>query len=203
VVPDNFVLSDQNIAECRRMPNRNGMTLDHACGPAKVWAGNGKPDVKAVACMKNCEAPSPRSPRCCPTLPAMPTATWPSRTASSARSSVPTPRGRRALHRPRQRRQRPAKAPRGRWFGCGPALLKKNGCTACHGIDNKIVGPGFRDVAKKYAGRADAVAYLTGKIKAGGTGVWGAMPHAPAGPARGRCEGHRPVAGRRRQEVNR
>jgi hypothetical protein len=36
VVPDNFVLSDQNIAEVqKRMPNRNGMTTEHA-----MWPGN-------------------------------------------------------------------------------------------------------------------------------------------------------------------
>ena len=31
-------------------------------------------------------------------------------------------------------------------------------------------------VATKYAGRADAEAYLAGKIKAGGQGVWGPIP---------------------------
>lgn len=43
-------------------------------------------------------------------------------------------------------------------------------------MDNKIIGPGFREIARKYAGRADAVDYLTGKIRAGGAGVWGAIP---------------------------
>jgi cytochrome c len=55
-------------------------------------------------------------------------------------------------------------------------LTQKYTCVACHGMDNKIVGPSFRDVAKKYAGGADAVGYLAGKIKAGGTGVWGSIP---------------------------
>jgi cytochrome c len=31
-------------------------------------------------------------------------------------------------------------------------------------------------VANKYAGKADAKAYLAGKIKAGSSGVWGDMP---------------------------
>jgi cytochrome c len=53
------------------------------------------------------------------------------------------------------------------------ALLGKNGCTACHGVDKKIVGPGFNEIAKKHAGKAD---YLVGKIKAGGVGVWGPIP---------------------------
>jgi cytochrome c len=55
-------------------------------------------------------------------------------------------------------------------------LLQKHACTTCHGIDRKIVGPSFADIAKKYPGRADAAAYLAGKIKAGGSGVWGSIP---------------------------
>ena len=58
----------------------------------------------------------------------------------------------------------------------GPSLVKANSCTSCHGMTNKIVGPAFQDVAKKYAGRSDAVEYLTGKIRKGGTAVWGSIP---------------------------
>ena len=43
-------------------------------------------------------------------------------------------------------------------------------------MDNKIVGPGFKEIANKYAGRADAQAYLSSKIKDGGQGVWGTIP---------------------------
>ena len=50
IVPDNFVLSDKNIAEVQKtMPNRNGMTSQHG-----MWDVKGKPDVKNVACMKDC-----------------------------------------------------------------------------------------------------------------------------------------------------
>lgn len=61
------------------------------------------------------------------------------------------------------------------------ALAKANACMSCHGVDHKIVGPAFRDVAKKYSGRPDEVAYLAGKIKKGGEGAWGpiAMPEQP------------------------
>jgi cytochrome c len=55
-------------------------------------------------------------------------------------------------------------------------LLTKNGCSACHTVDAKLVGPAFRDVAKKYAGQPDAPGYLAGKIRAGGSGVWGTIP---------------------------
>lgn len=50
---------------------------------------------------------------------------------------------------------------------------------ACHGVENKILGPSFPDVAKKNAGRADAVAALAIKIKAGGSGAWGAISMPP------------------------
>lgn len=55
----------------------------------------------------------------------------------------------------------------------GQGLLQKNGCTVCHGVSNKMVGPAFTDVAKKHAGKAE---YLAGKIKSGGSGIWGSVP---------------------------
>jgi len=56
------------------------------------------------------------------------------------------------------------------------ALAKAKGCNACHAVNAKQVGPAYKDVAKKYAGRADAVEYLADKIKNGGVGVWGNIP---------------------------
>ena len=58
-------------------------------------------------------------------------------------------------------------------------LAKKNACTACHSIDKKLVGPAYKDVAKKYAGNAKAEAMLIEKVKKGGTGVWGQIPMPP------------------------
>ena len=58
-------------------------------------------------------------------------------------------------------------------------LLKKNGCTACHAVDKKIIGPSYQDVAAKYKGDAKAAAYLQDKIKKGGSGVWGQIPMPP------------------------
>ena len=55
-------------------------------------------------------------------------------------------------------------------------LAKAKNCMACHGIDNKIVGPAYKDVAKKYAGQKDAEDKLTQKVLKGGGGVWGAIP---------------------------
>lgn len=56
------------------------------------------------------------------------------------------------------------------------ALAQKNACMACHGVDKKLVGPAYQDVAKKYAGQADAVAKVTESIKKGGSGKWGPVP---------------------------
>lgn len=61
----------------------------------------------------------------------------------------------------------------------GEALMQKDGCGACHGIDKKIVGPAYVDVAAKYKGDAGALARLTQKVKAGGAGVWGQVPMPP------------------------
>ena len=61
----------------------------------------------------------------------------------------------------------------------GEELLKKNGCTACHAIDKKILGPAYQDVAAKYKGDAGAAAKLQEKVKKGGSGVWGPVPMPP------------------------
>jgi cytochrome c len=61
-------------------------------------------------------------------------------------------------------------------------LAKKNGCTACHTMDKKLVGPSYADVAKKYKGDAGAVAKLEAKVAKGGSGVWGPMPMPPNAP---------------------
>ena len=59
------------------------------------------------------------------------------------------------------------------------ALLQINGCTACHSIDNKIVGPAFKEVAQKYRGQAGAEAKLFASAKNGSSGVWGPIPMPP------------------------
>jgi cytochrome c len=54
----------------------------------------------------------------------------------------------------------------------------KYGCTACHAVDRKVVGPAFKDVAAKYRGK-DVEATLVEKVKQGGSGVWGQVPMTP------------------------
>ena len=59
------------------------------------------------------------------------------------------------------------------------ALLKKHNCVACHQIDKKVVGPAYKDVAKKYKGQKDIAVKLAEKVKKGGQGVWGPVPMPP------------------------
>jgi cytochrome c len=58
-------------------------------------------------------------------------------------------------------------------------LAQSSGCMTCHGVDKKIIGPAFKDVAAKYRGDKGAEASLAQKVKAGGKGVWGDMPMPP------------------------
>jgi len=58
-------------------------------------------------------------------------------------------------------------------------LLQASGCTACHSVDKKLIGPGFKDVAAKYRGNKGAEADLIKKVKAGTKGVWGDIPMTP------------------------
>jgi cytochrome c len=59
------------------------------------------------------------------------------------------------------------------------ALLKKHNCIACHQIDKKVVGPAYKEVAKKYKGQKDIAVKLAEKVKKGGQGAWGPVPMPP------------------------
>jgi len=58
-------------------------------------------------------------------------------------------------------------------------LAKSKNCLTCHMVDKKLVGPGFKDIAKKYKGDGGAVENLSKKVINGGSGVWGAIPMPP------------------------
>ena len=64
----------------------------------------------------------------------------------------------------------------------GEALAKKDGCFVCHTVDNKLVGPAYKEVAAKYKGDKSAEAKLVEKVKKGGSGVWGQIPMPPNFP---------------------
>lgn len=55
-------------------------------------------------------------------------------------------------------------------------LAKTRSCLACHGVDKKLVGPAFKDVALRYANQAGAADMLAHKIIKGGSGAWGPVP---------------------------
>lgn len=179
VVPDNFVLSDKTMAEAQaRLPNRNGMTTRHALWPGKTLAGTtSKPDVMAVACMSNC-ATEPTLASMLPdfarnahgNLAEQNRMVGPQHGADTTRPpGTPVVAGAAAA---------PA-APKPAAGGAPMALLNKYTCTACHAAETKLVGPSWRDISGKHGSRPDAEAYLAGKIKSGGMGVWGQIPMPP------------------------
>ena len=58
------------------------------------------------------------------------------------------------------------------------AAMKKSDCFTCHSVAKKIVGPAYKEVAKKYKGNAGAADMLVAKVKSGRSGHWGAIPMA-------------------------
>lgn len=172
VVPDDFVLTDKNIAEVQKlMPNRNGMVMYPG-----LWHVKGKPDVNGGSCMTNCVKfvqigsqlpPEVRNAQgnladqnrtfgpfigvdtTKPPLAALPGA------AGVAHASA----------------VKVAKTP--------ADLFKDNNCSACHAKSTKLVGPATDDVAAKYKGQSGAEDMLVKKVKNGGSGVWGSIPMPP------------------------
>ncbi len=182
VVPDNFTLSDKNIAEVqKRMPNRNGMSTRHAMWPGQEFAGAPRPDAANVACMANC-ATEPSLASFLPdharnahgNLADQNRIVGPQRGADTTRPGTAGAASQVAAAPATAAAAAAARPPGGPDRAQVLALLNKHTCTACHALDNKkIVGPGLQDIARKHADKAD---YLAGKIKAGGVGVWGAIP---------------------------
>ena len=60
----------------------------------------------------------------------------------------------------------------------GKALIAGSDCLACHKEKEKLVGPAYADVAKKYENNTKNVKMLAEKIIAGGQGNWGEIPMA-------------------------
>jgi cytochrome c len=169
IVPDDFVLSDRNIAQVQqRLPNRNGKTTAHAMWPGRELGGTARPDVNGTACMRDCPVETkvasmlPEHARNAHgNLAEQNRLVGPQRGVNTAVAAVPSaPAVTRAAGA--------AKMP--------SDLLQKNSCTACHAPDKKMVGPSWSDVARKHAGKGD---YIAGKIRAGGAGVWGSIPMPP------------------------
>lgn len=189
VLPDNFTLSDQNMAEVQaRIPNRLGMTTDHALWPGREFGSAAKPDTSGSACLRNCTAGvvvasalpdfarnqhgnlAEQNRQVGPQRGADTSQPEPKPGASAARpKSVSV-----ALAAPAAATEKtPGVATNAVNVKTALALATKNSCTACHGLAQKIVGPSFAEIAKKYPGQVD---YLSSKIRAGGAGLWGPIP---------------------------
>ena len=62
----------------------------------------------------------------------------------------------------------------------GMAIEANSDCKTCHKLNEKLVGPSFKEIATKYAGADEAmVDTLAGKVINGGSGVWGQIPMTP------------------------
>jgi cytochrome c len=163
IVPEDFVLSDASIAEVqKRLPNRNGMTREHG-----LWDVKGRPDVKNVACMKDC----PVEGKIVSQLPVHARGAHgnladqnrligPARgvpTASTVVSAAPPATQETALR----------------------ALAEGSGCLGCHGATVRIVGPSLAEIAAKYRNDTGFEARLAEKVRSGGQGTWGSVPMPP------------------------
>jgi glucose/arabinose dehydrogenase/cytochrome c551/c552 len=65
----------------------------------------------------------------------------------------------------------------------GKTMIETLDCKACHKEAERSIGPGYKEVAKKYSAKKAAdVDHLVNKIINGGSGVWGevAMPAHPS-----------------------
>jgi len=174
IVPDDFVLSNTNIAEVK-MPNRNGMTTKHG-----FWNVTGKPDVNGNACMHNC-------------VPFIQIGSTLPDFARNAHNNIAEQNRMYGPYRGADTTKPPLKELPGT-SGAGlahaadthsantkgpAALFKKENCSACHAENTKLVGPSMADIAKKYEGQNGALDKLMAKVKAGGAGVWGSIPMPP------------------------
>lgn len=57
-----------------------------------------------------------------------------------------------------------------------PDLARQKNCMACHSVNNKLVGPAFKDIGKRYDGQGGAEDKLVQAILKGSSGNWGAVP---------------------------
>jgi S-disulfanyl-L-cysteine oxidoreductase SoxD len=181
VLPADYTLSDKNIRQVQAMlPNRDGLTTQHSLWPQS--ARPSKPDVQGSACVSNCTT----SAKVSSIIPDYARSAH-GNLADQSRSLGAT-RGAQTLREGSEQKvpQPQANAAQAAIKSVANNLeitqaqvmpqLQQNACIACHGMDNKLVGPSFKEIATKYQGKADASAYLAQRIKAGGQGVWGSIP---------------------------
>ncbi|MEO7813800.1 MAG: c-type cytochrome [Usitatibacter sp.] len=159
IVPADYVLSNANIADVQaRLPNRNGMSRVHG-----LWDIKAKGDVANVACMRAC----PVGDRIASSLPEN------ADTHGNLAEQQRLVGGMRGTPSPSD----------GKPAAAAPMpiadLARGKGCLSCHGLDQRIVGPSFKEVAARYKGQAGVEAKLLGKVRRGGSGGWGSIPMPP------------------------
>lgn len=192
VLPADFVLSDLNIREVQaRLPNRNGMTTAHSLWPGNELGGSIKPDVRGSGCMSNCTVQTavlsslPEHARDAHgNLAEQSRALGASRGLETLGSKAPKTAQNsqnNASNMPQAQLKLGHAAPESIADGV-PTLaqikpvLDKNACLVCHGISTKLVGPSLTHIADRYKTQSGAQNLVSGKIKNGGQGVWGAIP---------------------------
>ena len=58
-------------------------------------------------------------------------------------------------------------------------IMNKAGCSACNTVDKKVVGPSYKEVAKKRKGEKGAASAMTKAVREGGSGTYGQIPMPP------------------------
>jgi len=158
IVPDDYVLNEQTIRDVQKiMPNRNGMTWDHAMWPGTELSGRLiKPDTHATACMKDCK-------KAAEIVSALPDY------ALSSHGNIADQN--RRIGPVRGQITGPS-APAGGTKKPMTEVAEGAGCLQCHMVDSRLIGPGYAEIAQKYKGQ-DMADKLFAKIRTGGGGVWG------------------------------
>jgi S-disulfanyl-L-cysteine oxidoreductase SoxD len=164
--------------------------VQHSLWPGNELSGSSKPDAQGSSCMKNC-ATDPKVASFIPdyardahgNLADQSRGFGPLRGAVTVKAAAEAKNDQKGLL-PGTKSSVLATNKIANVVSSGESLkaadvmpnLQKYACIACHGMDNKLVGPSFKEIAAKQSARADAQAYLAGKIKNGGQGVYGQIP---------------------------
>ncbi len=58
----------------------------------------------------------------------------------------------------------------------GKSLIEGADCLGCHNMDERMIGPSYKEVAAKYENTPENVEMLADKIIKGSSGIWGDVP---------------------------
>ena len=167
IVPADYELNEKTLLTVK-MPNRNGFTTAHGLGRVQ-----GRPDAQGSLCMKDCV----KDVTIASEMPEF------ARNQNGNLAQQKRPLGpMRGIDTARYETTKTATASAATTTlaAAHPSnLVSRHACMSCHGMTNRIIGPGFNEIAIKYQGRSDAQTYLMKRIKEGGQGVWGAIPMPP------------------------